>query len=62
MPSSNEQRKPLIGVDGEVREITEDDLKFVRRGGPPIPDQERKKRINLMLDPDVVEKLKTTAT
>ena len=43
MPSSNEQRKPLIGVDGEVREITEDDLKFVRRGGPPIPDQERKK-------------------
>jgi len=60
MPSSNEQRKPLIGVDGEVREITEDDLKFVRRGGPPIPDQERKKRINLMLDPDVVEKLKKT--
>lgn len=43
MKSSNEQRTPLIGVDGEVREITEDDLKFARRGRPPIPAQERKK-------------------
>jgi len=31
-----------------------------RRGRPMIPAKARKKRINLMLDPDVVEKLKAT--
>ncbi len=56
MTASN--RKPLIGADGEVREITSDDLKYARRGRPPLPDAQRKKRVNLMLDPEVVERLK----
>ncbi len=51
-------REPLIGPDGEVREITADDLKNARRGRPPMPPEARKKRVQLMLDPDVVEKLR----
>ncbi len=51
-------REPMIGPDGEVREITADDLKRARRGRPPLPPEVRKKRVQLMLDPDVVEKLR----
>lgn len=50
--------RPLIGPDGEVREITRGDLKRARRGRPPLPVDDRKKRVNLMLDPDVIERLK----
>jgi uncharacterized protein (DUF4415 family) len=49
---------PLIGADGEVREITLEDMRFARRGRPPLPKDTRKKRVNLMLDPAVVEALK----
>ncbi len=52
------QTEPLIGPDGEVREITLDDLHHARRGRPPLPPEKRKKRVQLMLDPDVVERLK----
>ncbi len=52
------QREPLIGADGEVREITMDDLKHARRGRPPLPPEAKKKRVQLMLDPDVLEKLR----
>ena len=51
-------RKPLIDEDGEVREITLEDLRHARRGRPPLPSSQRKKRVNLMLDPSVVEALK----
>lgn len=51
-------REPLIGPDGEVREITAEDLKRARRGRPPLPPEARKKRVQLMLDPDVVERLR----
>jgi len=50
-------REPLIGPDGEVREITAEDLRHARRGRPPMPPEARKKRVQLMLDPDVVEVL-----
>lgn len=49
---------PLIGSDGEVREITADDLKFARRGRPAMLDADKKRRVNLMLDPEVVDRLK----
>ncbi|WP_299881315.1 BrnA antitoxin family protein [uncultured Sulfitobacter sp.] len=52
------KREPLIDADGEVREITAEDLKHARRGRPPLPQDARKKRVNLMLDPAVVEALK----
>ncbi|RMD92588.1 MAG: hypothetical protein D6811_06660 [Alphaproteobacteria bacterium] len=52
------RREPLIGPDGEVREITAEDLRHARRGRPPLPPELRKKRVQLMLDPDVVERLR----
>ena len=51
-------REPLVGEDGEVREFTMDDLKFARRGRPTLPSEVRKKRVTMMLDPDVIERLK----
>lgn len=51
---------PLIGADGEVREITADDVKRAKRGRPALPGSERKRRVNLMLDPDVIERLDAT--
>ena len=53
------QREPLIDADGEVREITMDDMQhFARRGRPPLPSEVRKKRVTMMLDPDVIDRLK----
>jgi uncharacterized protein (DUF4415 family) len=53
------QNKPLIDAEGEVREITMDDLPhFARRGRPPLPSELRKTRVTMMLDPDVLERLK----
>jgi uncharacterized protein (DUF4415 family) len=51
-------REPLIDEDGEVREFTMDDLKYARRGRPPLPSEVRKKRVSIMLDPDVIDHLK----
>ena len=52
-------RSPLIDEDGEVREITQDDLRYARRPGrPPLPAPERKCKISIMLDPDVLDRLK----
>jgi hypothetical protein len=50
-------REPLIGKDDEVREITADDLKYATRGRPAMPNAAKKKRVNLMLDPDVATAL-----
>jgi len=55
---TNLKREPLVGEDGEVREITMDDLQFARLGRPPLPSELRKKRVTMMLDPDVIERLK----
>ncbi|KPU84841.1 hypothetical protein JI58_01260 [Marinosulfonomonas sp. PRT-SC04] len=49
---------PLIGDDDEVRDITGDDLKAAQRGRPALPPNKRKRRVNLMLDPEVIEGLK----
>lgn len=51
--------RPLIGPDGEVREITMDDLKHARRGRPPMLPGERKVRRNFMIDPDLAERLES---
>ena len=56
---STSSLKPLIDETGEVREITMDDFKhFSRRGRPQRPEDIRKKRVTMMLDPDVIERLK----
>lgn len=51
-------KAPLVGADGEVREITQEDLVHARRGRPPLPAETRKKPVHVMLDPDLLERLK----
>jgi len=50
----------LIGKDGEVRELDAAFFAHARRGRPTMPEAVKKQRINLMLDPDVVERLHAT--
>jgi uncharacterized protein (DUF4415 family) len=62
---------PLTDAEGEVRELTEADFARFKRaealpevapvlrpGRPPLSPEERKRRVTLFLDPDVVERLK----
>ncbi len=51
-------RKSYITEDGEVLELDEAWFREARRGRPELPETQRKKRVNLMLDPDVVARLK----
>ena len=55
---STKPLEPLIGHDGEVREIAMSDLVHARRGRPPMPSEARKQRVNLTLDPDIVARLR----
>ena len=53
------ERAPLTDENGEVREITEADIKrAVRLGRPPLPADLRKRRVTMMLDPDILDRLK----
>lgn len=49
--------KPYIGKDGEVRELDERFFSNAKRGRPPMPADQRKKRVNVMLAPDVAAAL-----
>jgi uncharacterized protein (DUF4415 family) len=53
-------KKPYIGEEGEVRELDADFFERARRGRPALPEEAKKRRVNLMLDPDVVERLQAT--
>ena len=44
--------------DGEVEGLDEAWFAQARRGRPPLPEEARKRRVNLMLDPDVVDRLR----
>lgn len=50
-------KKSLIDADGEVQELSDDFFERAKRGRPPLPDGFKKRRVNLMLDPDVVKEL-----
>ena len=50
--------KPYIDDDGEVRELDEHFFANAKRGRPPLPKEQRKRPVNLMLSPDVVNALK----
>ena len=50
--------KPYINPDDEARELDADFFVKAKRGRPALPDAEKKKRVNLMLDPDVAKALK----
>jgi hypothetical protein len=49
--------KPLINSDGDVRELDQDFFARAQRGRPALPVKAKKRRVNLMLDPDVAERL-----
>ena len=51
--------KPLISNDREVRELDEHFFAKAERGRPALPKTQRKRRVNLMRDEDVIAGLKT---
>ncbi|MCV6597161.1 MAG: BrnA antitoxin family protein [Mangrovicoccus sp.] len=51
--------KPYISNGGEVRELDGQFFTNAKRGRPPLPDSKRKQPQRLMLDPDVIERLKS---
>ena len=64
--------EPLIDDDGEVRELTAEDFALFkptsgvpelvellrRQGRSPLPEEDRKTRVTLYLDPDVLARLR----
>ena len=51
-------KKPYIGRDDEVRELDDAFFAKARRGRPLMAPETRKRRVNLMLDPDVAARLR----
>ena len=49
--------KAYTTPDGEVRELDGDFFAVAKRGRPALPEAQRKRRVNLMLDPDVAARL-----
>lgn len=52
-------KEPYINRDGEVRELDQEFFAGARRGRPAMPVEARKRRVNIMLNPDVADHLKT---
>jgi uncharacterized protein (DUF4415 family) len=50
-------KKPRIARDGEVRELDRAFFAQATRGRPPMPGTTKKRRVNLMLDSDVADRL-----
>ena len=50
--------QPFIFSDGKVRELDEHFFAKAKRGRPALPEAQRKRRVNLMLDEDVIAGLK----
>jgi uncharacterized protein (DUF4415 family) len=50
-------QKPYTNLEGEVRELDKDFFTRAKRGRPALPESTKKRRVNLMLDPDVVTHL-----
>jgi hypothetical protein len=51
-------KRPYINRDGEVRELGQEFFAIAKRGRPSMPAETKKRRINIMLDPDVADRLK----
>jgi hypothetical protein len=54
-------KKPYIALDGEVRELDRAFFVQATRDRPPMPGDRKKRRVNLMLDPDVADRLQDEA-
>ena len=50
--------KPYIDDEGEVRELDDHFFATAKRGRPPLPKDERKQQVTILLDPDVVAHFK----
>ena len=50
--------QPFIFSDGKVRELDEHFFAKAERGRPALPKAPRKRRVNLMLDEDVIAGLR----
>ncbi len=49
-----------IAADPDTFELTEESFAKARRGRPMLPPEARRKRVNLMLEPDIAERLKNS--
>lgn len=52
--------KAYIGPDEEVAELDSAWVLAAKRGRPPMPAPLRKQRVNIMLDADLLEKLRAS--
>ncbi|MFQ6551787.1 BrnA antitoxin family protein [Aestuariibius insulae] len=52
------KRKSYIAPDGDASELDADFFKDARPGRPALPEEDRKQRVTLYLDKDVVARLK----
>lgn len=61
-PASEEDAAINAGIaaDQDTAELTDKWFARARRGRPALPPQDRRRRVNLMLEPDVAERLKKT--
>jgi len=50
--------KPLIDKNGEAPELGDDFFKAAKRGRPAMAENERKQRVTLYLDKEIVEYFK----
>ena len=50
--------RPYINAEGEVRELDTAFFKVAKRGRPAMGADERKVRMNFMIDPDIADALK----
>ena len=50
--------KSYVSKEGEVQELDQHFFAKAKRGRPAMPEQQRKRRVNLMLDQDVIAGLK----
>ena len=50
--------EPYSDADGEVRELDEAFFATARRGRPPLPSEQKKQQVTMLLDPDVLDHFK----
>lgn len=62
MPTLEEDAAINAGIAADPDTFELDDAWFAkaRRGRPTLPSQERRQRVNLMLDPDIAERLRAS--
>ena len=49
-----------IAADPDTVELTEEWFAKAKRGRPTLPSSDRRRRVNLMLDPDIADQLRQT--